>query len=98
MAELPIRNHTLLWNPTTAPGGEDAYTWRVFYGDGEESVVVRVSGSTAIQTGLSSHELHEALPVALQRYARGRLSGERKIPDQVAGWDAPVVLGAEHFR
>ena len=98
MAGLPIRDHTLLWNPTTAPGGDDTYSWRVFYGEGDESVVVQVSGSTAIETGLSSHELHEALPVALQRYARGRLTSERHIAEQVSHWDAPVVLGAEHFR
>ena len=95
MAELPaIESYILESHPD---GRTDAYRWRVWF---EDSVPLRVqlSGPKANETELPLPELHERLPSALQRYASARLSSDRPVLEQVAGWEAPVELAPEHFR
>lgn len=94
MAELPaIESYILESHPDRRT---DAYRWRVWF---EDSVPlwVELSGPDANETQLPLPELHERLPTALQRYASARLSSKRPVLEQVAGWEGPVALAAEHF-
>jgi hypothetical protein len=95
VAELPaIESYILESHPD---GRSDAYRWRVWL---EESVPLRVelSGPQANETQLDLPELHERLPHALRRYASDHLRADTPVPEQVAGWTAPVELAVEHFR
>ena len=95
MAELPaIESYILESHPD---GRTDAYRWRVWF---EDSVPlwVELSGPGANETALPLPELHERLPDALRSYASARLKSDRPVLEQVAGWEAPVELAAEHFR
>lgn len=101
MAELPIKFHTLKSIPESAgTDGRDGYRWHVGIGDddGEMLLVVDVSDSQAVQTGLSRSALHEQLPGALQRYAGGVLRNDAPVLDQVGMWNGPIVLRADHFE
>ncbi len=100
MAELPIRGHTLKYRPASAPRGHDAYRWHIHLEDQGAAVdylVVDLSASQAIKTGLSAEELEARLEAAVQQLAAGRLDNYLPVLEQVAGWPAPVVLQAEHF-
>lgn len=92
MAELPITSH----NRQRAPG-LDGHRWHVNIADTQQ-LVVEISESTQTQTGLSTGQLHEQLPAALQRWAEGRLRNDLPVLDQVAGWDSPIVLRPEHLE
>ena len=96
MAELPIVDHGMEWAPGRSPG-VDGYRWRVEV-DGWGILLVDVSSSEAIRTGMATHELDRELPTALQRYAAARLDKHVAVLDQLGRWDSPVVLFAEHFR
>ena len=61
-------------------------------------LLVDVSASEAIRTGMATHELDQELPTALQEYAAARLDNHVAVLDQLRRWDSPVVLFAEHFR
>jgi multidrug efflux pump subunit AcrB len=94
MAELPItyskRQHT---------PGLDGTRWHVgldFDGD-QAQLVVEVSRTAAKQTGLSASELDARLEDALQRYAAETLANDRRVLDQVVGWNSPIVLRPEDF-
>ena len=71
MAELPITYCTRI-RPSS---GQDGYHWRVgLEEDGDvKQLVVQLSDSQAIETGLGTTGLDEPLPAALQRVAAGRL-------------------------
>jgi hypothetical protein len=101
MSELPITFHNLKSTPgSPGTGGLDAYRWHVGLkenGD-EDYVVVDLSASAAIETGLSRSELNARLPEALQRYAAGRLRNDQSVLGQVLSWSGPIVLRPEHFQ
>jgi hypothetical protein len=100
MAELPIHHHKRIGTPE-GPGDHDGYRWNVGLEEEGHAVtllVVDIGGSAAIETGLSRTELDDRLPDALQRYAAGRLRNDQPVLEQVAGWNSPIVLMAEHFR
>jgi hypothetical protein len=94
---LPITYHNLKSEPESGPSDHDGYRWHVGLDD-VVLLIVDLSGSQAIETELGRTELNARLPTALQRYASGRLRADLPVLDQVAGWDSPVVLAAEHFR
>jgi hypothetical protein len=96
VAALPIVGHTIEWAPGRSPGVV-GYRWRVEV-DGWGVLLVDVSGSEAVRTGMATHELDQELPTALQRYAAARLDSSVAVLDQLGRWDSPVVLFAEHFR
>jgi hypothetical protein len=101
MAELPIKFHTLKSTPDSAgTGGRDGYRWHVGLGDddGEMLLVVDLSDSQAVQTGLGRGALHDRLPRALQRYAGGVLQNDLPVLDQIGTWNSPIVLKADHFE
>jgi hypothetical protein len=94
MAELPrIETYILESHPD---GRTDAYRWRVWL-EQDVTLWVELSGAKANETELDLPDLHQRLPHALQRYANGHLRAGRPVLEQVAGWDAPVALAAEHF-
>lgn len=100
MSELPIHHHKLIGSPES-PGDHDGYRWNVGLeeeGAAVERLVVDLGGSAAIETGLSGTDLHARLPRALQRYAAGKLRNDQPVLEQVAGWNSPIVLMAEHFH
>ena len=84
------------WAPGRSPG-VDGYRWRVEV-EGWGVLLVDVSASEAIRTGMATHELDQELPTALQEYAAARLDNHVAVLDQLRRWDSPVVLFAEHFR
>jgi hypothetical protein len=60
-------------------------------------LVVDLSDSQAVETGLGVSGLHEAFPRALQRFAGATLKDGEPVLPQVARWNSPVVLQSEHF-
>lgn len=98
MAELPITFCNLQHKPT-GPGDRDGYRWHVgLEEDGyEQLLVVDISASEAVSTELGTSGLTEALPDALQRYARGKLKQGEPVMSQVAGWNGPILLQRAHF-
>jgi hypothetical protein len=92
MAELSIRFHN-----RQRDGGRDGLRWHVGL-EGDELLVVDLPESQAVETGLSTTELDDRLPSALQRFARGRLRNDEPVLDQVSWWTRPLVLAAEHFE
>jgi hypothetical protein len=86
VADLPaIQSYILESHPD---GRTDAYRWRVWF-ENNVPLWVELSGPQANETQLGLPELHERLPDALRRYA---------VLEQVAAWEGPVALAAEHFR
>ena len=63
-----------------------------------KQLVVQLSDSQAIETGLGTTGLDETFPAALRRFAAGRLPDGEPIFGQVDRWDSPILLAAEHFR
>lgn len=98
---LPISSYRLVHGPDTPnTGGRDGYRWKVALeenGAAIDYLLVDLSRTAAIETGLSDQQLDEQLPAVLQRFARSRLDNYRDALEQVATWDSPIVLRAQHF-
>jgi hypothetical protein len=101
MAELPIKFCKLTASPDMGPGNRDGFRWNVgLEEDGQVRVVlvVDLSGSGAVETGLGSAEINRRFPRALQRYAAGQLTNDRPVLDQVVLWSEPILLTPDKFE
>src|SRR4051812_4358227 len=99
MAELPIKWCKLKSSPDLGPTTRDGFRWHVgLEEDGQEhQLVVDLSGSAAVETGLGPAEIKRRMPRALQQYAAGQLRNDRPVLDQVILWNSPIVLTSDKF-
>jgi hypothetical protein len=98
---VPICGHILKYRPETGPNGHEVYRWHVHleeHGAAIDYLVVDLSQTQAMITGMSAEQLDAGVEAAVQRFAsRQLIDNYLPVMEQVAQWPAPVILKAEDF-